>query len=45
MLSSEKNLEVFFKQLDEFIKDNQLIENILNISEGTLEINTYLKRI
>ena len=38
MLSSEKNLEVFFKQLDEFIKDNQLIENILNISEGTLEI-------
>ena len=38
MLSSEKNLQVFFKQLDEFVKENQLIENILNISEGTLEI-------
>ena len=38
MQSSEKNLQEFFKQLDEFVKENQLIENILNISEGTLEI-------
>ena len=36
--SSEKNLQEFFEQLDEFVKNNQLIENILNISEGTLEI-------
>lgn len=36
--SSEKNLKEFFKELDKFVKSNQLIENILNISEGTLEI-------
>jgi len=36
--SSEKNLQEFFNQLDEFINEHQLVENILNISEGTLEI-------
>lgn len=36
--SSEKNLQEFFEELDKFVKSNQLIENILNISEGTLEI-------
>jgi len=31
-------LQEFFNQLDEFINEHQLVENILNISEGTLEI-------
>ena len=36
--SSEKNLDYFFKKLDQFVKENKLIVNILNISEGILEI-------